>query len=155
MLAVRKESRHQNCTYWLAGMEVTSSIAPPVVLCFAFVLVTHQCFGCYGIVLAQPQSLLFFPTYSEQAGVGKRLGQDTARTADPSRSKGYSVPYAVMLSNKNWRRRRKKWGALASNVAVALTLAEHWSACVRGLSDFLCLFFPLSITCQTVFIPTH
>jgi len=34
------------------------------------------------------------------SGVGRRLGGDTAGTADPNWPKRYSIPYSIMFSNK-------------------------------------------------------
>ena len=38
------------------------------------------------------------------------MGRDTAKTADPNRPKGYPIPYEIMLSNKNWRKKEKVGG---------------------------------------------
>ena len=32
--------------------------------------------------------------------MNKKMGEDIARTADPNRLKGYSIPYDILLSNK-------------------------------------------------------
>jgi len=48
---------------------------------------------------SRPFLLLTAPPVNKM-GMHKRLGGDTAGTADPNRSKGYSIPYDVTLSNK-------------------------------------------------------
>jgi len=42
------------------------------------------------------------PTPATRQTVGKKLGADTARTADMNGPKRHSMPSKVMLSNKNW-----------------------------------------------------
>jgi len=42
---------------------------------------------------------------ARRLGVGKRLGGDTAGTADPNGPKGCSTPYDIMLSHKRWGKR--------------------------------------------------
>lgn len=42
-----------------------------------------------------------------QLGVQKKIGGDTARTTDPHRSKGCSIPYGVILSHKSWEKGRR------------------------------------------------
>lgn len=37
----------------------------------------------------------------------KQLGEDTAEAADSNLPKGYSIPYAIMLNNKNHREERR------------------------------------------------
>ncbi|KAK4826396.1 hypothetical protein QYF61_008067 [Mycteria americana] len=54
--------------------------------------------------------------------VHKKLGGDTARTADPSWPQGYSIPYDVTLNKKNVG--RVDWGS----TATAWELAGHQSA---------------------------
>ena len=81
-------------------------------LCFRFVtktVLTQGCFCCSWAVLTQHQGLFCFSCCpaSEQAGVHKKLGGDTASTGDPSQPGGYSAPYDVVLSNKSWGRKRK------------------------------------------------
>jgi len=39
---------------------------------------------------------------ASRLGVHKKLGGDTARTADLNSPKGYSTPHDIMLSNKSW-----------------------------------------------------
>ncbi|KAK4806257.1 hypothetical protein QYF61_013401 [Mycteria americana] len=59
--------------------------------------------------------------------VPKKLGGDTARTADPNWPKGYSIPYGVMLSIET--------GGVGQGVAVAARgLAGRW---VGGVSERL------------------
>ena len=52
-----------------------------------------------------------------QLGVHKKLGGDTAGTADPNRPKGYSRPYDVTISNKTWG---KEAGRAEVNYGVCL-----------------------------------
>jgi len=84
------------------------------------------------------QGCLFLPlcpTPESRLGVGKKLGGDTARTADPNWLMGYSVPDNVMIcSNKQDRVRRR---GLASKVTVVWRLARHWSALEGGDSVIL------------------
>ena len=73
----------------LAEMELIFPIAALIVLCSVLVartvLITHQCFGCYGAVLTQHQGCLSnIPPLTSSLGVGKILGGDIARTADPN-----------------------------------------------------------------------
>lgn len=69
----------------------------------------------YTIVLAAAghclHSIIFFFFFlflTSPASTIKRLRncEDIARIANPHWSKGYSVPYNIMFSNKNWWRRR-------------------------------------------------
>lgn len=46
-------------------------------------------------------SLQHSPQNASKLEVGKKLGEDTARAADPNRPKGYSMPQDVMPSNKS------------------------------------------------------
>lgn len=62
---------------------------------------------------------------ASRLGMGKRLGGDTARTAVPDWSKGYSMPYNLMARHKDWCRGRRGWEFFASKVAVAQRLAGH------------------------------
>ena len=63
----------------------------------------------------------------------KKLGGDTAGTAGPNCSKGYSIPYDVMLSNKT--RGEVGGGAAAGG------LAGHLSAGSEHLFSFASLVF--------------
>lgn len=76
----------------LSRVELTLFRAAPMVLCFAAVsrteLVTHQCFGCCGAVLAQLEgflsSILPPPRKASRLELGKKLGGDAAGTAEPN-----------------------------------------------------------------------
>ena len=57
-------------------------------------------------------------------GVSKRLEEDEARTADLNWSKGYSLPYHIMLGNKTGVA-EESWEALSSRVDIAQRLAGH------------------------------
>ncbi|KAK4827647.1 hypothetical protein QYF61_020419 [Mycteria americana] len=75
------------------------------------------------------QTALWKQTLASRLRVSKKLEGDTAGTADLNWLKGWSIPYNVMLSNKNCGRGRRKLGILASTVAIAQRLAGHRSAC--------------------------
>lgn len=72
-----------------------------MVLCFGQVaerlLVTHNVLAVAGIALALHQGS---PSVS-RIGAGNSLGRCTARRVHQNWPKGYSIPYIVMLSNKN------------------------------------------------------
>lgn len=81
------------CALILAGMEFISCVAVQMVLCFGFViktvLVIHQCFGCFLIVLAKMHtfytcSFCHIPPSASMLAVAKMLAGDRARTADPN-----------------------------------------------------------------------
>lgn len=86
----------------LTAMELIFFIAARMVLCFGL-LITHQFFHCCWAVLACRQGFPFFPFFPlsmNRLGAGKKLEEDTVRTADPKWPKGYSIPYNIMLSRK-------------------------------------------------------
>jgi len=94
------------CILGLPGMDLTVFTAAGLVLCFGFVtktvLITHQCFGCFWMMLAKPQGRLFFPCCCQRAGWG---GQEDGRGHSwPKLAREYSIPCGVLLSNKNWGR---------------------------------------------------
>ena len=74
----------------LAETELILPIAALVVLCFVLVarkaLITHQCFGYCRAVLAQHKAVspTLPPAPTGGLWVGKILGGDIARTADPN-----------------------------------------------------------------------
>jgi len=124
------------------------------VLCFRFmtrtVQVTDQCFGCGWTVLGQCQGFLFVllpppPPALSGLGLGKRLGGDIARTADPNWPKGYSVQYHVALSIKTGLPEEEGEGVLFSKVAFAQRLLDI--SPLVGVVDWLPVhhlnFFPL------------
>jgi len=70
-------------------------IAALIVLCFMSavrkVLITHQCFGCFGEVSAQHQgspSNISTPPPNSRLGVGRILGGEVVRRADLTLTKG-------------------------------------------------------------------
>ena len=87
-------------------------------ICFGFVtekvLIIYRCFGYLWTVLTQCQDLLFFTYYTtgSRLGMHKKLGRNTAGTADPDWPKGYSTPYDITLCNKNWGKEGGRWGCL-------------------------------------------
>lgn len=111
----------------LSGMELTVFTAA-CELCVGFVakpvLVTHQCFvfaeGCLHSVKA-------FPLATPES----RQEVVTVHSSDLGWLKGYAIPCNVLLSSKNRGRRRTKGWFLASKVAIAWSLAGHWSLCGR------------------------
>ena len=110
-------------------MELILPIAALIVLCSVLVarkvLITHQCFGYCWAVLAQHQGCLSnIPPLTSRLGVGKILGGDTARTADPNWPKGYSMPYDVCSAIKA-RRRRNKGGAFVYLCLSSGATATH------------------------------
>ena len=92
----------------LVGMELVFFITACRVLCFSFVtkavLTAHQCFSYCRTVLAHIKnfSVSHSAPPASRLRVGKRLGRDTARTADPNQPKRYSIPHNIMLSNNTW-----------------------------------------------------
>lgn len=84
----------------LAGMELFLFQTALMVLRFRFgtktVLTTRQYLSCCWAVLVQWHGLLGFPLcpspLASGLGVSKGLGGGTARMADPSWPKGYSIP---------------------------------------------------------------
>jgi len=93
----------------LAGVELIFFIAVSLRLCFGFVLKTlwvmrrcaEQCL--HGVLCASHTA----PPVS-RLGMQKKLGGDTAGTADPNRPKGCSIPYDVSSAHKAGGR-RKRW----------------------------------------------
>jgi len=63
-------------------------------------------------------------------GVHKILGGDTVGIADPKWPKGYSTPYHVTFSNKNWRGEAGERDAFQG-------LVEHLSVCGECLFSFV------------------
>ena len=130
----------------LAGMELIFFIAAGMMLCFVFVsktaLITHECCGCCWVVLAQCQGFLFShpaPTASGP-GVGKRMGGNIARTADPQWPKEYPILCDVMLSNKSsgkggWSRDVQGLWSLISQATItdaAALLSWRWPSIWPG-----------------------
>lgn len=87
-------------------MEVTLFTAAQMVLRFGFVsrtvLVTHPCFGscCSACTASRFHLSPLHPL--QQVGQGWARWGDTVGTSCQNRPKGYSRPYNIMLSNKNW-----------------------------------------------------
>lgn len=77
-----------------------------MVLHFGFVikivLIIHQYFSCFIEAVAQGLFSFSHCFVSEELGVHKELGGDTAGKADPDRPEGSSIPPGVMLSSKSW-----------------------------------------------------
>lgn len=79
-----------------------------MVLCFMIVtktgLITHQCFSCCLAMFVQNQGHLCFslcsPSLASRLRVSKRLGGSTALGCSLKLTKGNSMPYNIMLSNK-------------------------------------------------------
>ena len=124
----------------LAEMELIFPIAALTVLCFVLVarkmLLTHQCLGCCWAVLAQQQGCLSnIPPHSpSRLGVGKILGGDTARTADPNWPKGPSIPYDVCSAMKA-KRKEEGWGAFVSTTLVFRSNRyAYWSPASREVA---------------------
>ena len=91
----------------LAGIELIFFIIARMGLCFGFVLKTVLMFsGTFLLLLSsaytesRPSLLLTAPP-ARRLGMHKKLGGDTAGTADPNWPKGYPIPYVVVLSNKS------------------------------------------------------
>lgn len=125
----------------LAGMELVFFIAAPVVLCFGFVtkemLIKYQCFSyCWIQLVTASKSCLFFtlpPGNRAGLGVGRMLGEDAARTAEPPWPKGYSSSH-VMLSNKTFQSTHCSWTGTGLPVGCGV-----WLLCTT------CFFPPLFI----------
>lgn len=73
-------------------------------------------------------------------GVHNKLGEDIARTGDPNRPKGYSVPYDIMFRNKT---RKEVDGVAAAGdwLSIVQVLVSNWFH-LHHLS-FLWFFFPV------------
>lgn len=85
---------------------------------------------CCCAVFAQGQGLLYFHLYdsSSHLGLGSRMGEHTARTADLNRLKKYSTPYNVTSSNQT-----------GLGVVPKLLLVGDWLGV--GLLENDCLWF--------------
>lgn len=87
-------------------MELTFCIEALILLCSVLVarkvLITYQCLGYCWAVFAQHQGCLsnIAPSPS-RLGLGKTLGGDTVRTADPNWEKGHSIPYKICSAIKD------------------------------------------------------
>lgn len=100
---------------------------------------------CLRSIRASPVSHSAPPASGVRAG--ERLGGDQPGEVTQVGRRGYSVQCNLMSPIKTDGGRR---GGLASKVAVAQRLAEHWSACGRwSASSFVLLVSPpsLSFTC--------
>lgn len=72
--------------------------------------------------------------------VGKILGQDIARTADPNYPKGYSTPYDICTATKAKNKKMKWWGqrafvmtfVLQSNCCVYCFPGSGWTLPAKG-----------------------
>lgn len=99
-------------------------------------------------MLAQRYSFLFFPSLcpASRLGLGRKLGGDTARTADSE--KGYSVPCSILVSSKSGvvEKEGSEGKELPSKVAVALQRARHQSA----LFFFSLFWSPIKLLSRTV-----
>lgn len=95
----------------LAGVEFTFFIAACIMMYFGCetktMLVTHHYFGHGWAVLLQCQGFLFFPLCppsSSRLRVDKKLGGDTARTADLNQPKRCPIPYDAVPSSSSSRK---------------------------------------------------
>lgn len=83
------------CCMGLTAQELIFSTAALTVLCLALVagrvLITHQRSGHCWIMLPQHQHCPTFVPFNTEMGIGKRLGRDTTKRADPNWLKGYSI----------------------------------------------------------------
>jgi len=69
---------------------------------------------------------LFRSAPSKQIGVGKKLGVDTAGTADANWAKEYSIPYNIKLSNKTAVVGEEKSGLRCGNCVPGWLLLGGW-----------------------------
>ena len=125
----------------LAGIELNYFIVVCMGLCFGFVLKTvlimQWCFSYCWALLTQHWGL-FCSSHCparEYARVHRKLGGDTAGTADPNWPKGYPIPYDIMLSNKT----RGEVG----EGAAAQGLAGHQTVGGKQLFSFALLSWAL------------
>ena len=124
----------------LAEMELIFPIADLIVLCFVLVarkvLMTHQCFGYCWAVLPQHQGCLAnIAPLTSRLGVGKILGGDIARTADPNWPKGYSIPYDICSEIKAKRKEEEIGHLLPEQPLCALKLyfpGSGWTSPADG-----------------------
>lgn len=83
-------------------------------------------------------------------GVHKELVGDTAGTADPNWSRGYSIPQCIMLSIWSWRKKKEgslhsEWQHLSSQIATrcdGAVLSQRWqNACLpMGSTEWIPCF---------------
>ena len=101
----------------LAGIKLIFFVVASIRLFFEFVqkpvLIIQGCVWYCWAVLTQSQGLFCLSHHppASRLRVHKKLGGDTARTAEPNWPKGYSTPYDVMLSIYSWQ--KKKEGVMA------------------------------------------
>lgn len=84
--------------YW-RGVNATHS-SPDSAVFFTCVDSPPMCCQLLSNTHTAPELFLQHPPKADRLGMGKRLGMNTARTADPSWHRGYPIPYNL-LSNKS------------------------------------------------------
>ena len=154
----------------LAGIELIFFIVASRGLCFGFVLktvlITQRCFHhCWAKAFSASH-----PTPpARRLGVHKKLGRDTAGTADPTWPKGYSIPYGSCSVYKAGGRRRKGGGIFGVMVFIfpsnlmcdGAPLSWRWlNTCLpmgsrEWIPCFALLVHSFCFTYSTVFISTH
>lgn len=118
----------------LAGMDLTFPMAALIVLCFIFVsrpmLKTDQDQGCL---------FTHQPSKASRLGKSKRLGEHTARTADPNRPKGHSILYDVCSTIKTETRGHA--GGVGELLKTFVFLSNHyafWGPTSQKWLNFTC-----------------
>jgi len=67
-----------------------------------------------------------FPPSPSRLGVGRILGGDMVRTADPNCPKGYSIPYGICSAMK--AKRKEEWGHSSRRCLCSGATATHTEA---------------------------
>ena len=103
-----------------AGIELIFFIGASMRICFGFVLKTvlimQRCFRYHWAVLTQSQGLFCFSHHTPPAsrlGVHKKLGGDTARTADPTDQR--EIPCHMMSCSAYKAKGRRRKGDIKSD----------------------------------------
>lgn len=95
----------------------------------------HYCWA----VITQSQGLFCSTPISQGNGGHKEQGGDTAKTADPSWSKAYSIPHGIVISSAAGARRREE-GEHTSRVTAFVFPSHHsmwWSCAVLAMAEHL------------------
>jgi len=143
---------------FLAGIDLIFFIVACTGLFFAFVtktvlMIAQGYFSPWWAVLTRGKGLFSSShhTTSDQVVVQKKLGGDTAGTADPSWPKGCPTSYGVLLNSRTWGMNEEEgtFGVMTSVFPsdrkvwwrpVFLEMAEHLSADGKQRINFLFSF---------------
>lgn len=91
------------CVLVSSKTDIIFSMVADMILYVGFrtkaMLITQWCFSCCWAVVTYSQGHSYF-SWCPSSGVHKGQGEEKTRTVDRNQTKGYSIPFGVMLKNK-------------------------------------------------------